>query len=226
MVKAILFDLDGVLTNTSEHHYLAWKHLADDEHIPFTKTDNDALRGVSRRQSLELLLKGKIVSEEHAQEMMERKNGYYVALIKDMTPDHLSPGVLSLLRFLRSKHIRVAVVSSSKNAQTVVEKIGLQSSIDTLIDGSRVQKPKPEPDLFLLAAKELAVSPYDCVVVEDAEAGVEAAHRAHMSCIGIGETAHGAEATIPSIGVVTPTAFLMLANEIKEAVPHQSSPLG
>lgn len=185
-IKGMIFDLDGVLTDTAEFHYRAWKRLADEEGIPFTRQDNEALRGVSRRESLNLLLKGRPITEEQAQAWMERKNNYYRQLLAQMTPKDILPGVRELLTELRGAGIKIAVASASKNARQVLEQIGLMDAIDVLCDGYSVSEPKPAPDLFLFAARQLGLPPESCVVVEDAEAGVEAALAARMRCIGLG----------------------------------------
>jgi beta-phosphoglucomutase len=185
-IKGLIFDLDGGLTDTAEYHFRAWKRLADEESIPFTREDNEALRGVSRRESLNLMLKGKRISEEQAEAWMERKNSYYQAFLEGMTPADILPGSQELLAELRRAGIKSAVASASKNARTVLEHIGLMEAVDVLCDGYSVERPKPEPDLFLFAAAQLGLPPAACVVVEDAEAGVEAALAAGMRCIGLG----------------------------------------
>jgi beta-phosphoglucomutase len=185
-IKGFIFDLDGVLTDTAEFHFQAWKHLADEEGIPFTRDDNEALRGVSRRESLNLMLKGRQISEIQAQEWMERKNNYYRQLLAQMSPEDILPGVCDLLHDLHVAGYKVAVASASKNARDVMENLNLLDEIDVLCDGSSVQRAKPAPDLFLFAAQQLGLPPAACVVVEDAEAGVEAALASRMRCIGLG----------------------------------------
>ncbi len=195
-IRAFVFDLDGVLTDTAEHHYLAWKKLADDEGIPFTREENEALRGVSRRDSLRRLLKGRTVSEEEAGELMARKNAHYLASIREVTASDLLPGVESLMNEIRASGMRIAVASSSKNAAQVIEALGLRDRIDVLCDGSSVEQPKPAPDLFLEAARRLGVPPKECVAVEDAAAGIEAARWAGMRTVGIGPAARVGEADL------------------------------
>ncbi|HEX9681233.1 MAG TPA: beta-phosphoglucomutase, partial [Anaerolineales bacterium] len=195
-IRAFVFDLDGVLTDTAEHHYFAWKRLADDEGIPFSREENEALRGVSRRESLRLLLKGRAVSEEEAGELMARKNAHYLASIREVTASDLLPGVEGLLNEIRTSGMRIAVASSSKNAAQVIEALGLREQVDVLCDGSSVDQPKPAPDLFLEAARRLGVSPRECVAVEDAAAGIEAARRAGMRTVGIGPAARVGEADL------------------------------
>lgn len=185
-IKAFLFDLDGVLTDTSELHFLGWKRLAEEEGINFTREDNEALRGVSRRESLNLLLKGRQVTEEQALEMMERKNGYYIELVGQMTPADLLPGALKMLDENRRIGIKQAIVSSSKNAWLVLDRLQIGDMFDAVIDGNAPARSKPYPDLFLLASKAVGVPVKECLVVEDAEAGVQAAHAAGMRALGLG----------------------------------------
>ena len=185
-IGAVIFDLDGVLTDTAELHYQAWKRLADEEGIPFSRELNERMRGLSRRDSLLVLLNGREVSEEQIHELMERKNAYYRELLKGLTPAHILPGILPLLQALQERGIRIAVASASRNARTVVERLGLEAWIDVIVDGNMVERPKPAPDLFLEAARRLGIPPSECVVVEDAAAGIAAARAAGMRCIGIG----------------------------------------
>jgi beta-phosphoglucomutase len=185
-ILGTIFDLDGVLTDTSELHYQAWKRLADEEGIPFDRQKNEALRGVSRRQSLERMLDGRSYPEAALVEMMERKNQYYLESITRLTRQDLLPGSLDLLKSLHSAGIKVAIGSASKNAREVVEKLGLEAWVDSIADGNSVERQKPAPDLFLYAAKSLGLPPEQCVVFEDAEAGVEAALAGQMWAVGIG----------------------------------------
>ena len=186
IASAFIFDLDGVLTDTAEFHYQAWKRLADEQGLPFTREDNEALRGVSRRDSLLLLLKGKALPEETLQAWMARKNNYYLGLVAQMTPADLLPGVLPLLNSLRTRKIRIALGSASRNAPQVLGLLGIAGYFDVVADGGSVERQKPAPDLFLHAAAQLGLPPSACVVVEDAEAGVQAALAGGFRCIGIG----------------------------------------
>lgn len=200
--KAIIFDLDGVLTDTSEYHYRAWKRLADEEGIPFTREENDAhLRGVGRRDSLLYLLHGRKVSEEQMQEMMDRKNRYYVQMIQSMTPDELVPGGKDLLREIREAGIKSAIASSSKNCRTVLEHLEIIHDFDGIADGYSVVNGKPAPDLFVYAAGIVQVSVVDCLGVEDADAGIEAIKSAGMQALGIGpqDRFHRADKVLPSL---------------------------
>lgn len=198
--KAILFDLDGVLTDTSEYHYQAWKHLANDEGIPFTREENDAhLRGVGRRDSLMYIIRGRQYSEEQIQEMMDRKNRYYTGLIKDMSPDDLVAGGKELLQEIRNAGIKIAIASSSKNCRTVIERLGIMSYLDGLADGNSVVNSKPAADLFVYAAGLVQVVTSECMGVEDADAGIEAIKTAGMQALGIGPTDrfHRADKVLP-----------------------------
>jgi len=200
--KAILFDLDGVLTDTSEYHYQAWKHLADDEGIPFTPQENDDhLRGVSRRESLMYIIRGKHYSEQQIQEMMERKNNYYLALIKNMSPADLVPGGRELLQEIRQAGIKIAIASGSKNCMTVLESLQILDLLDGIADGNSVSNSKPAADLFVFAAGLVRVATADCQGVEDADAGIEAIKTGGMQALGIGpaERFHRADKVLPTL---------------------------
>ncbi len=186
LINTIIFDLDGVLTDTAEYHFRAWKRLADEEGIPFTREDNEKLRGVSRQRSLEIILGGRKVPPDKFQEMMDRKNGYYQDFLDDITSDDLLPGVEALLDDLRTAGLKIAVASGSRNAATVVDNLKLREWIDALADGYSPGRPKPAPDLFLHAARLLDAPPACCVVVEDAGAGIAGGIAAGMVTVGIG----------------------------------------
>jgi len=200
--KAIIFDLDGVLTDTSEYHYQAWKHLADDEKIPFTHQENDDhLRGVGRRESLMYIIRGKRYSESQIQEMMDRKNRYYTELIKNMSPDDLVAGGRNLLQEIRDAEIKIAIASVSKNCHDVLDHLGIMNLLDGVADGYSVVHSKPAPDLFVYAAGLMHVPVSDCLGVEDADAGIEAIKSAGMRALGIGpeERFHKADKVLPSL---------------------------
>jgi beta-phosphoglucomutase len=200
-IQGFIFDLDGVLTDTAELHYLAWQKLADEEGIPFNRQANEALRGVSRRASLMLIIGDRPNSEAQIEEMMERKNRYYIELIENMTFQDLLPGAIALLDELRQAGIKIGIGSASKNARTVIERLGIGDKIDAIADGYSVQQPKPAPDLFLYAAKQLGLEPEQSVVVEDAAAGIEAALAAGMWAVGLGpiERVGAAHVVLPSL---------------------------
>lgn len=185
-IKGVIFDLDGVLTDTAEFHYLAWQRLADESGLPFNRQANEALRGVSRRESLLRIVGDRPFSEAKLQEMMELKNRYYVESIQNITPAALLPGAANLLAELQQAGIQTAIASASKNAQPVVKKLGIGDLIDAIADGYSVEHPKPAPDLFLYAARQLGLEPTQCVVVEDATVGIEAALAAGMWTVGLG----------------------------------------
>jgi kojibiose phosphorylase len=203
-IRGFIFDLDGVLTDTAEYHYLAWQKLADEEGLPFSREANEALRGVSRRESLLYIVGDRKYSEAQLQEMMDRKNRYYVESIQNISPQDLLPGVVTLLDELKQAGIKIALGSASKNARTVIEKLGIANRIDAIADGYSVQRPKPAPDLFLYAAKQLGLEPAQSVVVEDAEAGIEAALAGGMWAIGLGPASRvgAAHIVLPSLAGV------------------------
>ncbi|MCC5658881.1 beta-phosphoglucomutase [Nostoc sp. XA010] len=200
-IQGFIFDLDGVLTDTAELHYLAWQKLADEEGIPFNHQANEALRGVSRRASLMHIIGDRPYSEAQIEEMMERKNRYYVESIQNMTPKDLLPGAIALLDELRQAGIKIGIGSASKNARTVIERLGIADKVDAIADGYSVQQPKPAPDLFLYAAKQLGLEPTQSVVVEDAVAGIEAALVGGMWAVGLGpaERVGAAHIVLPSL---------------------------
>lgn len=200
--KAIIFDLDGVLTDTSEYHYLAWKRLADDEGIPFTRQENDEhLRGVSRRESLMYIIRGRNYSEEQIQEMMDRKNRYYNEMVKKMTPNDLVSGGRELLQEIRQAGIKVAIASGSKNCRIVLEHLEIMNYLDGVADGYSVSNSKPAPDIFVFAAGLVNTPTSQCLVVEDADAGIESAKTGGMQAVGIGpkERFHRADKVLPSL---------------------------
>ena len=209
-IKAIIFDLDGVLTNTSEYHYRAWKRLAGELGIPFDRQRNELLRGVPRRRSLELMLNGQPATEEQMQEWMARKNRYYVEFIQQVTPADILPGALELLEELRQSGITIGIGSASKNTRTVLDRLHLWDFVDGVSDGYSVQRQKPAPDLFLHCAQQLGVDPSEAIVVEDAASGVEAALAGGFWTVGLGpkERVGAAHAVFPSLEGITLRAIL------------------
>ena len=203
--KAIIFDLDGVLTDTSEYHYKAWKRLADEEGIPFTKEENDKyLRGVARRESLMYIIRGLTYSEAQIQEMMDRKNRYYTEMVESMTPKDLVAGGRELLGEIREAGIKVAIASASKNCRTVLKLLDIISYMDGIADGNSVVNSKPAPDIFVYAAGLVQVATPDCLGVEDADAGIEAIKTAGMQALGIGpkERFHRADKVLPTLATL------------------------
>ena len=202
-LKACIFDLDGVLVDTAQYHFLAWQRLAEELGFEFTITDNEALKGVSRMASLDILLnKGSMtVNEEQKVLLAERKNDWYVEYIKSMNEAHILPGVLDFLSKCRNQNLKLSLGSASKNARTILNLTQLTSKLDVIVDGTCISAAKPNPEVFLLAAKQLEVDPKQCVVFEDAVAGVQAAKRAGMFCVGIGkaDVLQTADIVVPSL---------------------------
>lgn len=195
--QAVIFDLDGVICSTDRYHYLAWKKIADDLHIYFDEKINNRLRGVSRMESLEIVLErydGNL-TEEEKRALAEKKNQFYVELLEQMTEKDLSAEVSKTLVELREKGLKLAIGSSSKNAKRILGRLGLGSYFDAVSDGTNIQKSKPEPEVFLKTAEFLQMEPDKCLVVEDAEAGIEAAARGGFDSAGIGEAALCEEAS-------------------------------
>lgn len=187
-IKGCIFDLDGVVVDTAKYHYLAWKRLANELGFDFTEEQNERLKGVSRVRSLEILLEigNKSASQEQKDEYAAKKNGWYLEYITKMTPDEILPGVMDFFAELKQAGIKCALGSASKNAVTILKQINMLDEFDAIVDGNAVSKAKPDPEVFLKGAEGLSLKPEDCVVFEDAEAGVEAAKNANMLCIGIG----------------------------------------
>ena len=183
---AFVFDLDGVLTDTAEFHFRAWKRLADENGLPFTREDNDQLRGVDRRESLKRLLKGKIVPAAQFEAWLTLKNDYYRAFLTEVSPDYLLPGVDPFLKAAKAQGLKLGVASASKNALDVLGKLGILPLFDAVGDGFSVHNAKPAPDLFVWVAGRLNTPPMDTVIFEDAEAGVDAAIQSGMHSVGIG----------------------------------------
>ena len=209
MTKGLIFDLDGVITDTAEYHFLSWQRLAEDEGLTFTRQDNEALRGVSRRASLELMLKGKIFPEAKMQEMMTRKNAYYLDYVAHMTPDDLLKGVGEFLHEARALGFKIGMGSASKNARLVCDRLQILPLFDVIGDGFSVVNGKPAPDLFVWVAGGLGLPPSDCVVFEDAEAGIDAALAGGFYAVGIGpaERVGKAHRLIAGLHEVNPQEF-------------------
>lgn len=187
-IKACIFDLDGVLVNTAKYHYLAWRRLAKELNFEFTPKDNERLKGVSRMDSLNILLEigHKVFDEKTKEKLAEKKNSWYVDYITKMTEDEILPGVKEFLSLLRNKGYKIALGSVSKNSMTILNSINLKDYFHVIIDGNKITKAKPDPEVFLKAAEELGIPPKGCVVFEDAVAGIKAAKCACMYSIGVG----------------------------------------
>lgn len=195
--KAVIFDLDGVLVHTDEYHYLAWKQLCDLRKIPFDRTVNDLLRGVSRRESLEIILSRAHVnlSEAEKESFLAEKNAVYRKFLEQMTPEDVGQKVRNTLRTLRERGKKLAVGSSSKNTKFILAQVGLEKFFDAVSDGTNITRTKPDPEVFLKAAQMLGVENGCCLVVEDAVSGVLAAEAAHMDCAAMGDAARQHRAT-------------------------------
>ena len=191
MLKAVIFDLDGVICSTDEYHYEAWKAMADHIGVPFDRTVNNRLRGVSRMESLEIILEqypGQLSAAEK-EALAEQKNERYKALLMKMSPKNLSEEVKQTLDALRSDGLLLAIGSSSKNTPLILRQLGLEGYFDAVADGNQITHSKPDPEVFLLAARLLGVTPEACLVVEDAVAGAEAAHAGGMKAACVGDAA-------------------------------------
>jgi len=188
-MKLVIFDLDGVIVSTDKYHYQAWKSLADEYNFIFSEEINHMLRGVSRAESLKIILdvNGRAIEPEEFAAMLEKKNSIYKRSLADLKEEDILPGVLDLLTDLNKHNIMVAIGSSSKNTPLILKQIGLSESFDIIVDGNCITKSKPDPEVFLKGAEGLGIAPSDCVVYEDAEAGIEAALAAGMYAIGVGE---------------------------------------
>ena len=189
--RGFIFDLDGVIVDTAKYHYLAWKKLADELGIPFTEEQNEQFKGVSRKRCLEILLEmgGLAVSKEQFNTWLVEKNNDYLEYIEKMNASEILPDVPKVLDYLKQHHVPMALGSASKNAKPILKKVGLIPYFNAIVDGTHVTKAKPDPEVFLIAAEELKVAPEDCIVFEDALAGIEAANSAGMISVGIGDKA-------------------------------------
>jgi len=188
-IKACIFDLDGVIVDTAKYHFIAWREIAKELGFEFTEVHNERLKGVTRMRSLEILLEiGKIDLDDEKKELLaEKKNNNYVQFILKMNPDEILPGAKEFLKECRLFRIKTALGSASKNAMTILDRLQIANFFDAVIDGTKVTKAKPDPEIFLKGADTLGIAYQNCVVFEDAEAGIEAALAANMKCVGIGK---------------------------------------
>ena len=195
-IKAIIFDLDGVICHTDQYHYQAWKELSDRLGIPFDERDNDRLRGVSRMDSLNIVLEKspKVYSTQEKLAFSKEKNEAYKRLLLQMTPADLPEETLATLRELRARGLLLGIGSSSKNTKLILSRLGLADFFDAVADGTVITHSKPDPEVFLLAAEKLGVSPAEALVVEDADAGIEAAKAGGFYAVGIGGAAENVRA--------------------------------
>ena len=188
MHKGLLFDLDGVLVDTAKYHFLAWKQLADELGIPFTAQDNERFKGVSRTRCMEILLElgSRTMPEEEQNFYRDKKNQTYVSYIQNMGDEEVLPGVTDFLRDAKSRGYAIALGSASKNSGLILDRLHLTKYFDAIVDGTKVSRAKPDPEVFLQGAAELGLPPQKCIVFEDAVAGVQAAHAGGMQVVGIG----------------------------------------
>jgi beta-phosphoglucomutase len=211
-ILGVIFDLDGVLVRTDELHFRCWKELAEREGIPFSRTDNERLRGVNRMESLEIVLERSPDVYTGAQKLTlaEQKNARYRELLRSLGPSDALPGVRAMLVGLRERGILTAVGSSSRNAPEIVARIGLESLLDVVVGGDDVARSKPDPEVFILAARRLGLDPGRCLVVEDAAAGIEAAIRGGFPTLGIGDPSGlgGARRCVPDLASISIDAIL------------------
>lgn len=220
MIRGVIFDLDGVLVTTDEFHYQAWKRMADEEGIYFDRQINHRLRGVSRMASLEIILERatRRYSDDEKLEMATRKNTYYRDLLYTLTPKALLPGALKMLTELRRLGIKTAIGSSSKNTPLIMERTALADKIDAVADGNDITRSKPDPQVFLIAAERLGLPAEQCLVVEDAVAGIEAGRRAGMAVFGIGtpDILPGVENIAENLSQVTAKQLVNLGSKFKK----------
>ena len=187
-VKACLFDLDGVIVDTAVYHFQAWRRLANELGFDFTEHQNEQLKGISRMESLELILNwgGVTLTAEEKEAWATKKNQWYLDLVMQMTPKEVLPGVPDFLTALRANGIKIALGSASKNSKLILERIQMLDYFDAIIDGNNITKGKPDPQVFLMGAEATGAQPSECVVFEDAVAGVQAAKAGGMKAVGIG----------------------------------------
>ena len=201
-IRACIFDLDGVIVDTASHHFVAWRQLADELGVPFSEEDNEALKGVSRVDSLEYILnKGGLVLDAATKvRLMDRKNAHYLELAGRTTPEDALPGVVNLIDELKVSGVKVALGSSSKNAEMILTRLNLIDRFDALVDGNHITLSKPDPEVFLMGAKALNLVPEQCLVFEDAQSGIDAANTGGFPVIGVGnaDSLFKAAAVIPS----------------------------
>ncbi|MCY8224080.1 beta-phosphoglucomutase [Bacillus haynesii] len=199
-MKAVIFDLDGVITDTAEHHYLAWKHTAEQIGIEIDRSFNERLKGIDREQSLDTILihggaAGKY-QEAEKQEIMRRKNQYYKQLIQNLTSHDLLPGIAGLFAELKRKNVSIALASSSRNAPAILQRLGVMDVFQAVVDPAGLAHGKPDPEIFLTAAALLGVPPSECAAIEDAEAGIAAIKSAGMFAVGVGDETSMREADL------------------------------
>jgi len=206
-IKACIFDLDGVIVDTAKYHYQSWRRLANELGFDFTEAQNEQLKGVSRMDSLAIILGigDKTLTEEEKQHFAAKKNDWYVAFVDEMGKEELLPGTVEFLEELKAAKIKIALGSASKNAMKILDRVDITHYFDAVIDGTKTTKGKPDPQVFEMGAASLRVSAQHCVVFEDALKGVEAAKNGNMYCVGVGEedVLHQADFVIKSLAEVS-----------------------
>lgn len=212
MIRGVIFDLDGVIVSTDHCHYHAWKRMADEEGIPFNRQINERLKGVSRMDSLEIILDNaeRVYTDEEKEQLAARKNRYYVELIGELSENDILPGALETIAFLKERNIKVAIGSSSRNTPIILKQLGLDERFDAIADGNSITKSKPDPEVFLLAAELLNLSPVNCLVVEDADAGISAALAGGMRVLGVGSASANPAATFTAANLLKANFDLIL----------------
>ena len=217
--RAFIFDLDGVLTDTAHLHFIAWRELAQSLGLSFDESFNEQLKGVSRAESLEriLALGTQRYTPAEKAAMAERKNAAYVKLLERMTSEDLLPGALAALQAARDAGCRVGLASASRNAMTVLERLGIVHAFDHVVDANRIARSKPDPEVFLAAALALGVEPADCVGIEDAVAGVQAVRAAGMFALGVGDPSVlcGADQVIADLRTFIPSNYLRVGSRLR-----------
>ncbi len=215
-IKACIFDLDGVICDTAKYHFKAWRRLANDLGFDFTEEDNEKLKGVSRVESLNLILSWGGINDktdDEKNEMAEKKNAWYLEYIERMTQEDVLPGVQSFLQDLKKRQIKIGLGSASKNARIILDKINLTAFFDVIIDGTQTTRSKPDPEVFLLGSEALGVKPEECLVFEDAEKGVEAALEGGFYAVGVGNAS-----VLDEAHIVIPSFEYIEYNEVLEAL--------
>ncbi len=217
LVKACIFDLDGVLVDTAKYHFIAWRRLANELGVDFNEHDNEQLKGLSRDASLDVILKKGNVSgtQQERQEWMDKKNTWYLELVHQMKEDETLPNAKELLNQLKSAGIGIALGSASKNAPLILERVGIAHLFDSIIDGTKTSKSKPDPEVFLLGASEMGFEPSDCIVFEDALSGVQAAKSGGFFAVGIGspEVLTQADVVFPDLSEITVENLMSLSSK-------------
>ncbi|NLG73779.1 MAG: beta-phosphoglucomutase [Chloroflexi bacterium] len=206
MLKAVIFDMDGVLTATVEYHYRSWKKVCDEFQIPFGRPQIEKLLGLTRRRALEVILDGRRLPEEQMRLMLEKKNTYFLEYLREMGPADLMPGAGELVQELNESGILIGVASASRNARPVLKRLGIAHLVDAIADSKQARRSKPAPDVFLEAASLLKVQPFECLAIEDSRVGVQAALDAGMCVVGLGPTqrvgkAHAVISSLAQVGL-------------------------